>query len=135
MGQNLPPTQYAYFMTPIALERSAGVGLSVTDNLELRLTNHRVDWLVRDQNYLGAGDLGKNGPFSLYTTVSARWYFGGYGRRARAYQVHRPSLNCFLHSWYFTGLRISGRGVAAPVERRRTTFRRKAAFEFVMCQG
>ena len=85
MGRNIPQTEYTNSMSPIALERTEGIGFSMTHNLELRLTNHRVDWLGRYQGYLGTVDLGKNGPLSVYTTVSARWYFGGYGRRAWAY--------------------------------------------------
>ena len=29
--------------------------------------------------YIGL-DLGTSGPYGLYATVGARWYFGGYGR-------------------------------------------------------
>ncbi len=85
MGRNIPQIEYTDSMTPIALERAGGIGVNVTRNLELRLTNHRVDWLGKYQNNLGVADLGKNGPLSAYTTVSARWYFGGYGRRSWAY--------------------------------------------------
>jgi len=81
-GRNLPQTLYTYSARPIALDRSVGVGFELLKNVELRLTEHRVDWLGRYRNYLGAADRGKSGPLGLYTTVSARWYFGGYrGRR------------------------------------------------------
>jgi hypothetical protein len=85
MGRNLPRVLYTDSVAPIAFERSGGIGVNVSRNLELRLTNHRVDWLGKYQRNLGVADLGKNGPLSVYTTVSARWYFGGYGRRAWAY--------------------------------------------------
>ncbi len=85
MGSNIPQFQYTNSMSPIALERAAGIGLSLTRNLELRLTTHRVDWLGKYANNLGAADLGKNGPLSSFTTISARWYFGGYGRRMSGY--------------------------------------------------
>jgi hypothetical protein len=85
MGKNVPQLQYTNSMTPIALERTQGIGLNVTRNIELRVTNHRVDWLGHYVGNLGATDLGKNGPLSTYTTVSARWYFGGYRRRDQGY--------------------------------------------------
>jgi hypothetical protein len=85
MGRNRPQFQYTNAMTPIALERRQGIGVNVTRNLELRLTSHRVDWLGHYAGNLGMTDLGKNGPLSTYTTVSARWYFGGYRRRDQGY--------------------------------------------------
>ena len=85
MGSNVPQFSYTASMSPIALERAEGLGVSVTRNLELRLTTHRVDWFGKYNNNLGAADLGKNGPLSVYTTVSARWYFGGYGHRVSGY--------------------------------------------------
>jgi hypothetical protein len=85
MGRNVPQYEYTASMSPIALERAEGVGVTVTRNLELRLTTHRVDWLGKYHNNLGPADLGKNGPLSIYTTISARWYFGGYGRRMSGY--------------------------------------------------
>jgi len=85
MGKNIPQVQYTNAITPIALERTEGVGLDIARNFELRLTNHRVDWLGHYDGNLGITDLGKNGPLSTYTTISARWYFGGYRRRSPAY--------------------------------------------------
>jgi hypothetical protein len=85
MGRNIPQVQYTDSMSPIALERTGGVGVSVTRSFELRLTSHRVDWLGKYNHNLGTADLGKNGPLSTYATVSARWYFGGYGRRNSGY--------------------------------------------------
>jgi hypothetical protein len=85
MGRNVPQWQYTNAMTPIALERTQGFGVNVTHNFELRLTSHSVDWLGHYDRNLGGADLGKNGPLSTYTTVSARWYFGGYRRREQGY--------------------------------------------------
>lgn len=85
MGKNVPQWEYTNVMTPIALERTQGIGINLRRNLELRLTNHEVDWLGHYARNLGAPDLGKAGPYSTYTTISARWYFGGYRRRDPAY--------------------------------------------------
>jgi hypothetical protein len=85
MGRNIPQFQYSDSMAPIAFESEGGIGVSITRNLEFRLTSHRVDWLGKYSNNLGIADLGKNGPLSNYTTVSARWYFGGYRRRDVGY--------------------------------------------------
>lgn len=85
MGRNIPQFQYTNSMTPIALERTEGIGFNVRRDLELRVTNHRVDWLGHYGGNLGITDLGKSGPLSTYTTVSARWYFGGYRRRDQGY--------------------------------------------------
>lgn len=85
MGRNVPRFQYTDSMAPIALERSSGVGVSLTRDVELRLTSHQVDWLGKYNRNLGAADLGRNGPLSSYTTVSARWYFGGYRHHDSGY--------------------------------------------------
>jgi hypothetical protein len=81
LGRNVPQYRYTISASPMALDRSIGVGLDLTKNLELRLTEHRVEWMGRYRNSLGQADLGKNGPLGIYTTVSARWYFGGYRAR------------------------------------------------------
>jgi hypothetical protein len=45
-----------------------------------------VDWLGKYNHNLNVGgtttgpDLGTAGPYGLYATIGARWYFGGYGR-------------------------------------------------------
>jgi hypothetical protein len=39
-----------------------------------------VDWLGRYNHNVGPADLSTAGPYGLYTTIGARWYFGGYGR-------------------------------------------------------
>ena len=46
----------------------------------LRVEQHQVDWLGKYKNNVGLADLGTSGPYGLYSTIGARWYFGGYGR-------------------------------------------------------
>ena len=81
LGSNVPQVHYSASAAPMALDRSIGLGFEVTRNFELRVSEHRVEWLGRYQKKLGYADLGKNGPLGVYTTVSARWYFGGYKDR------------------------------------------------------
>ncbi len=78
LGSNVPQFNYTFSATPMAFDRSVGIGIEMPRNFELRLTQHRVQWIGRYQRNLGLADLGKTGPLGLYTTVSARWYFGGY---------------------------------------------------------
>jgi hypothetical protein len=80
-GRNVPQFQYSASPMPMAIERAVGIGVELPRNFELRLTQHRLSWMGRYGNHLGMADLGKNGPLGLYTTVSARWYFGGYRGR------------------------------------------------------
>ncbi len=61
----------------------ADTSIELPKNFEFRVTQHQVDWLGRYKHNVGgpAGlDLGTAGPYGLYTTIGARWYFGGYGR-------------------------------------------------------
>ena len=78
-GNNTPQFKYTASMAPIAFERSVGLGIELPKNFEFRLTQHQVDWLGKYNRSVGLGDLGTPGPYGLYTTVGARWYFGGYG--------------------------------------------------------
>jgi hypothetical protein len=78
-GRNIPQVSYEESMEPIAYDRSLGVGFQLPRNLELRLTQHQVDYLGRYSRLLGPADLHTTGPYGLYTTVSVRWTFGGYG--------------------------------------------------------
>jgi hypothetical protein len=60
-----------------------GVIIELPKNFEVRVTQHQVDWLGKFQNSVGGQpglDLGTAGPYGLYSTIGARWYFGGYGR-------------------------------------------------------
>jgi hypothetical protein len=82
-GNNVPQFKYTASMAGIAFERAVGVGIELPKNFEFRITQHQVDWLGKYNNNVGgpAGlDLGTAGPYGLYSTIGARWYFGGYGR-------------------------------------------------------
>jgi hypothetical protein len=79
-GNNVPQFKYTASMAPIAFERAVGVGVELPKNFEFRVTQHQVDWLGRYGKNVGPADLGTSGPYGLYTTIGARWYFGGYGR-------------------------------------------------------
>ena len=83
-GNNVPQFKYTASMSGIAFERAVGIGFELPKNFEIRVTQHQVDWLGKYKNPIGTGtpglDLGTSGPYGLYATVGARWYFGGYGR-------------------------------------------------------
>jgi hypothetical protein len=79
-GNNVPQYKYTASMAGIAFERSVGFGIELPKNFEFRVTQHQVDWLGRYNHNLGLADLNTAGPYGLYTTIGARWYFGGYGR-------------------------------------------------------
>ncbi len=82
-GNNVPQFKYTASMAGIAFERSVGLGITLPKNFEIRVTQHQVDWLGKYKSNVGGPDgldLGTAGPYGLYATVGARWYFGGYGR-------------------------------------------------------
>ncbi len=84
-GNNVPQYKYTASMDGIAFERSVGFGFELPKNFEIRVTQHQVDWLGKYSNKnldpsVPGLDLGTAGPYGLYATVGARWYFGGYGR-------------------------------------------------------
>jgi len=81
-GRNIPQLSYEESMEPIAYDRAIGAAYQLPRNFELRLTQHQVDYLGRYRRLLGPADLRTTGPYGLYTTVSVRWTFGGYGRNA-----------------------------------------------------
>lgn len=84
-GNNVPQFKYTASMSGIAFERSVGIGFELPKNFEIRITQHQVDWLGKyasknlDPSVPGL-DLGTSGPYGLYATIGARYYFGGYGR-------------------------------------------------------
>jgi hypothetical protein len=82
-GNNVPQFKYTASMAGIAFERAVGVAVELPKNFEIRITQHQVDWLGKYKNNVGGPvglDLGTAGPYGLYSTIGARWYFGGYGR-------------------------------------------------------
>lgn len=79
-GRNIPQLSYQASMEPMAYDRAVGAAFELPRNFQLRITQHQVDWLGRYSNSLGPADLHTTGPYGLYTTVSVRWTFGGYGR-------------------------------------------------------
>jgi len=79
-GNNVPQFKYTASMAGIAFERSVGFGIELPKNFELRVTQHQVDWLGKYNHNVGLADLGTSGPYGLYSTIGARYYFGGYGR-------------------------------------------------------
>ena len=84
-GRNIPQLSYEESMEPIAYDRSMGAGFQLPRNFELRVTQHQVDYLGRYGRSLGPADMRTNGPYGLYTTVSVRWTFGGYGHNGAPY--------------------------------------------------
>jgi hypothetical protein len=84
-GNNIPQISYTASFHPIAFERSVGAGIELPHNLELRVTQHHVRYLGRYAHNVGPADVGGNGPYGLYTTVSVRWYFGGFDRARSGY--------------------------------------------------
>lgn len=79
-GNNVPQFKYTASMAGIAFERAVGFGVELPKNFEFRVTQHQVDWLGKYSHNVGLADLGTSGPYGLYTTIGARWSFGGYGR-------------------------------------------------------
>ena len=83
-GNNVPQFKYTASMAGIAYDRAIGIGLELPKHFELRVMQHQVDWLgkYRSKNVdpsVPGLDLGTSGPYGLYSTIGARWYFGGYG--------------------------------------------------------
>ena len=80
-GNNVPQFKYTGSIDGIAFERAVGIGIELPKNFEFRVTQHQVDWMGKyGRGNLGLADLGTPGPYGLYATIGARWYFGGYGR-------------------------------------------------------
>jgi hypothetical protein len=84
-GNNVPQFKYTASMAGIAYERAIGFAVELPKNFEFRVTQHQVDWLGKYKHSLNGTcmtscvDLGTAGPYGLYSTIGARWYFGGYG--------------------------------------------------------
>lgn len=84
-GNNSPQHEYTPAVTPLAMERIVGMGIELPRNFELRLTNHRTTSFGRYSKTLSPTDSGPDKPLGIYTTVSVRWYFGGWGRRTHSW--------------------------------------------------
>jgi hypothetical protein len=85
-GNNVPQFKYTASMDAIAYDRAVGIGLELPKHFEIRVTQHQVDWLGKYRNKIidpsvPGLDLGTSGPYGLYSTIGARWYFGGYGHQ------------------------------------------------------
>ncbi len=84
LGSNVPQYKYTASMAGIAYERAFGIGFELPKNFEVRVEQHQVDWLGKFKGAIDPAiqglDLGTAGPYGLYSTIGARWYFGGYGR-------------------------------------------------------
>ena len=80
-GNNVPQHKYTWSPAGIAMERAIGFGFELPKNFEIRVQQHQVDWLGKYNHQVGLADLGTAGPYGLYSTVGARWTFGGYGRQ------------------------------------------------------
>src|SRR5215468_1435424 len=61
-GRNIPQVSYEESMEPIAYDRSIGAAFELPKNLQVRLTQHQVDYLGRYGNSLGPADLRTTGP-------------------------------------------------------------------------
>ena len=79
-GDNFPGLRYTASAAPILWERTAGIGIELPKNFELRLTHHDVQIFGKYTGPNKVNSLSANGPYGLYTTVGVRWYFGKYGR-------------------------------------------------------
>jgi hypothetical protein len=76
-GKNVPQTLYTWSMKPIGVDRTWGLGIDMPRRFELRVTQHFLfQRLGSTDQYLGAADLGPNGPWGRYTTLGVRKYFG-----------------------------------------------------------
>lgn len=84
-GRNIPQLSYLASMEPIAFDRSIGMALQLPHNLQIRATQHQVDYLGRYAKSLGPADLRTSGPYGLYATFGVRWSFGGYSQAGTTY--------------------------------------------------
>lgn len=76
-GKNLPKTLYTWSPDAIGIEHSWGVGIYLDKGFEFRVTQHFLfDRLGARDTYLGAADLGNNGPWGRFMTVGVRKTFG-----------------------------------------------------------
>jgi hypothetical protein len=76
-GKNVPQNLYTGSIDAIGVERSWGAAIYLGKGFEARVTQHFLfeRFGARDRN-LGQADLGPNGPWGRYNTISIRKYFG-----------------------------------------------------------
>jgi hypothetical protein len=76
-GKNIPQTLYTWSLEPIGVEHSWGAAIYIGNGFEGRVTSHfRFNRLGDGNRFLGAADLGNNGPWGRYNSVAVRKYFG-----------------------------------------------------------
>jgi hypothetical protein len=76
-GKNLPKTLYTWSPDAIGIEHSWGAGVYMGKGFEFRVTQHFLfDRLGARNKYLGAADLGNNGPWGRYMSLGVRKTFG-----------------------------------------------------------
>jgi hypothetical protein len=76
-GKNVPQNLYTWSFDSIGIERSWGAAIYLGKGFEARVTQHFLfDRLGARDRYLGAADLGPNGPWGRYNTIGVRKYFG-----------------------------------------------------------
>jgi len=76
-GKNVPQNLYTWSFDAIGLEHSWGGAVYLGRGFEMRVTQHFLfeRFGTRDR-YLGAADLGPNGPWGRFNTIGVRKYFG-----------------------------------------------------------
>jgi hypothetical protein len=76
-GRNVPQHLYTWSLDGIGVEHSWGAGIYLGQGFEMRVTQHFLfnRFGTRDK-YLGAADLGPNGPWGRYNVIGVRKYFG-----------------------------------------------------------
>jgi hypothetical protein len=76
-GKNVPQSLYTWSFDAIGIEHSWGAAIYVGRGFEMRVTQHFLfDRLGARDRYLGAADLGANGPWGRYNAIGVRKYFG-----------------------------------------------------------
>ena len=76
-GRNVPQNLYTWSFDTIGVEHSWGAAIYLGKGFEARVTQHFLfDRFGARDRYLGAADLGPNGPWGRYNAIGVRKYFG-----------------------------------------------------------
>jgi hypothetical protein len=76
-GKNVPQSLYTWSFDAIGIEHSWGAAVYMGRGFEMRVTQHFLfDRLGARDRFLGAADLGPNGPWGRYNAIGVRKYFG-----------------------------------------------------------